>query len=77
MTIGPCSPLELDSAPCSNWSRKRARCGVLVADNVCIGVLTGSDESQVGCSCCPPNNSWWVGLVGELIHKVSRVTDFL
>lgn len=77
MAVRPWAPLELDSASCSNWSRNRSRCGVLVADNVWICILRRIDKSQVGCSGCPPNDSWWVGLVGELIHKVSRVTDSL
>lgn len=77
MAVGPCGPLELDSISCSNWSRYRSRCGVLVADDICIGVLSGIDESQVGRSGCPPNNRWGVGLVGEHIHNVSRVADLL
>lgn len=77
MAIGPCGPLELDSASCSNRGRNRSRCGILVADNVWVGILSGIDESQVCCSSCPPNDSWWVGLVGELIHNVSGVASLL
>lgn len=74
---GPCSPLELDSASCGNWSRNRTGYGIPVADDVCTGVLSGIDESQVCCSGCPPNDSWRVGLVRELVHEISRVADLV
>lgn len=69
MRLGPCGPLELNGSAGRNSRRFSSVRGILVADDVSVGVLAGSNEAVVLVLGRPADNYRWVGH----IHKVCAV----
>lgn len=73
VALGPLSPLQLNLSSGLDRSRELGVLGILVADDVGVGVAVGLDEAQVRGLLRPSDNIRGAGVVRVVVDQVSSV----